>query len=209
MLFSTYNIHYGVGADGKYDVAAHRRRRRPGRHHLPPGNRARLAAERLCRPDGRDRSAVEPLLSASTGRWRPTRAPSRPTAGSPTGGAASATPSSRAGRSVVARRDAAEDAADATGFDLQRGYIEAAIDGTAGPLTGLLHAFEPRRPGAAPAAGRGADGRSEACSHDGRHLGRHGARQLHVPGARACRAGLGDRGRRFQFHAGAGGVSAR
>ena len=22
MLFSTYNIHYGVGADGKYDVSA-------------------------------------------------------------------------------------------------------------------------------------------------------------------------------------------
>ena len=46
MKLVTYNIQYGLGADGRYDLARHRPRDRRGGHHRPAGGRPILAAFR-------------------------------------------------------------------------------------------------------------------------------------------------------------------
>ena len=133
MLLSTYNIHYGVGADGKYDVA--RIADAVAQADIiciqetvrgwPENGYADQTAEigrRLNRyfrfhgPMEADASTVE-ADGRITNRPAQLRQCHRLALADP----------------VVARGDAAQDAADG-GFDLQRGYIEAAIAVPSGPL---------------------------------------------------------------------------
>ena len=201
MLFSTYNIHYGVGADGKYDITriadavaeADIICIQETVRGWPENGYADQTAEigrRLNRyfrfhgpmeadastvdADGRITNRRRSFGNAIVSRWPIlwSRGVMLPKM-----------------RLMDGLRPAAR---------LYRGRHRRPV----GAAQGLLHAFESRRTAAAPAPGGGAGRGREARGLGGRHLGRHGVRQFHVAGGGTCGAGFGHRGRRFQLHAG-------
>ena len=208
MLFGTYNIHYGVGADGRYDVPriadavadADIVCLQETVRGFPPNDYADHTAE-----IGQHLQPLLPFPRPDGGRRLHGRADGTDRQ---TGAAASDRPRLALADPVVARRHAAQDAADGAvrpAARLHRSRHRRPVRAA----QGLLHAPEPRRAAQrlpqvealmkgvqlAPVAGGTWDGTPSD--------------EFHVPGAVACRAGIGDRGRRLQLHARASGVSRR
>ena len=178
MLFGTYNIHYGVGADGQYDVA---------RIADAVADADIVCLQEVTRgwpENGHADQTAE--IGKRLNRYYRFHGPMEADASTV---AADGTITSRRrsfGNAIVSRWPILWSRGVmlpktrlAESFDLQRGYIEAVIAVAVRAAAGLLHALEPRRRrGSACRRSTALMEAVQARGPVGRHLGRHGVRQL-------------------------------
>lgn len=200
MLFATYNIHYGVGADGRYDIARIA-------DVLAEADIACLQeVVRGWPQNGYADQTAE--IGRTLNRYYRFHGPMEADASTVDAEGRVTSRRRSFGNVILSRWPIAwsrgvmlSKTRLAEGFDLQRGYIEAVVMAPSGPIriycTHLSHVGPVQRP----AAGRGAARRGARRRHEGRDLGRRRPGGVHVPGDGAGDAGSGDRRRRSQLHA--------